>query len=107
MFEHSYRPPKKLWEGIVFSRVCLSTGWRVSVMLPIANDALDLTVQGLPPCPSPPSVMVAKAGDLFKLVHFRTSPPPRPPVLTSGGYGREASGIHPTLMFSCCVKKFT
>ena len=30
-----------------------------------------------------------------------------PPVLTSGGYGREASGMHPTVIFSCCVKKFT
>ena len=75
--------------------VCAQGGGECHVT--ITNDALDLTVQGLPPCPSPPSVMVAKAGDLFKLVHFRTPPS----LLTSSGYGREASGMHPTVIFSC------
>ena len=42
-----------------------------------------------------------------QICSLQDTPTPPPPVLTSGGYGREASGIHPTLMFSSCVKKFT
>ena len=74
----------------------------------VTRDALDLTIEGLPP-PSPGPLLyrdplavtlLAKPAELFKLVHLRTSggqdlrlvqmcsleDPPRPPVLTSSGY---------------------
>ena len=44
----------------------------------ITHDALDITVQGLSPLPSPPpdppasKNLVAITGNLFKLVHLRT-----------------------------------
>ena len=50
---------------------------------------------------------MAVTGDLIKLVHLRTPPPP---VLTSGGhrskYGFQAGGTHPTGMLSCFIVCF-
>ena len=84
----------KLWEGNVFSCVCLSAG---GPNVTITHDALDLTVQplALPPTlqtwdsPQSPEDMGAKpcsllapSGDLFKLVRL-TYPPL---ILTFGGH---------------------
>ena len=59
----------------------------------------------LPPCCWH---LVVTIGDLFKLGHLRTTPPPTPspPVLTSNDgyrktYGWQAGGAHPTGMLSC------
>ena len=49
-----YRPPSKLREGNVFSRVCLSIH-RGGSLATITHDALDLTVQG----PSPESLCIS------------------------------------------------
>ena len=46
-----YRPPTKLWEGNVFTRVCLSV--HRGFPCDHYHDSLDLTVQG--PQPSPPT----------------------------------------------------
>ena len=43
-----YRSPTKLWEGNVFSPVCLS----------ITRDALDLAIQGPTPKPPPPGMVL-------------------------------------------------
>ena len=55
---NNYRPPKKLQEGNVFSRVCpsvsLSTGGGGSHVT-IARDALDLIIQSPPPPGPTPS----------------------------------------------------
>ena len=42
---YHYRLPRKLWEGNVFSHVCLSFCLRGGSHVTITHDALDLTVQ--------------------------------------------------------------
>ena len=81
---NNYRLPTKFQEGNVFSRVCPH--------VTITHDALHLTAQGPPaqaqfpwtsdlrhlPPPGPAPCwwhLVVITGDLFKLVHSRTSPP--------------------------------
>ena len=104
----------KLWEGNVFSRVCLSTGGRSHIA--ITNDALYLTIHGplaivpppfvqgpLSPTPSLLDKLVAKTEDLFKFVHLRT-----PLVLTPDGWLLNhiwwATGrMQPTGMLSCFI----
>ena len=66
----------------------------------ITNNALNLTVQDLPP----PRHLVAKTGDLFQLVHFRT-------LATSDDIWwllmlvllAQAGGMHPTIILFCYV----
>ena len=64
--------------------VILSTG-EGGFHVTITHDELDLTVQGfLGTSPPWQSYLVAKTGDLLKLVHLKTLI--LPPVLTSGAY---------------------
>ena len=48
-----YRPPTKLREGNVFSRVCSGRS-----LVIVTHDALDITIQGAPPPPPPDMVNV-------------------------------------------------
>ena len=107
----------------MFSVVCLFVQW--GSHLTITYDVLDLTKQ--PPSPPPlnrdppPTPLLltsggqdgkhfqtglhevvtcgAKTGDMLKLVHLRTPPPPA--VVSGGRYGDRAGSTHPTGMPSC------
>ena len=81
-----YHPPTKLWEGNVFSRICLFTGcpmWPLAMMhwtspySPHSNVDMSKVVQLGPHCTGTP---------LFQ---------PCPP------FGLQAGGSHPTGMLSC------
>ena len=82
--EFSYRLPRMLRKGNVFSCVCLSVShsFGEGSQVIFTHDVLDLTVHGFsappdmkPYCkgpPDPPAGLVAITGDLFKLVHLST-----------------------------------
>ena len=78
-----YRLPTKYREGNVFARVYLSTGGHVT----ITHDALDLTIQDLPPGPGsgsdPSRHGISRPTQLPQTCDLRTNPPhphphPRP-----------------------------
>ena len=89
-----FRPPTKLREDNVFTRVCLSINSRGESHVTIIHDSLDLTVQLPPPHIGPhwtgtpvsdiwwPSL--GACSNLFTSGH--------PPVLTSGGYSSTTVG---------------
>ena len=125
---HIYHPPTELWEGNVFSCMCLSSGlspranvsmWPLPMMPwtslygasssqtsdlgPTCPQFLDIR----PGNPSSPSLccywhLVAIIGDLFKHVRLRKSLP-----RVTSGYGHwrthsfQVGGTHPTGMHSC------
>ena len=101
-------PANQIVEGIVFSRVCLFTG---GSHVTITHDDCTRT---LPPDPDPHPgngaslyrdplevTSVMKTGDLFKLVHFRTPPPPYFTHWCWHLVVTEACTNSPTEMLSC------
>ena len=66
-----YRPPTKLRESNVFSRVCLSVHRGDHVT--ITHDAFDLTVQGPPALP----LLVTSGGQDWRSVHTCSFEDPR------------------------------
>ena len=132
---HIYHPPTELWEGNVFSCMCLSSGlspranvpmWPLPMMPwtslyrasssqtsdlgPTCPQFLDIR----PGNPSIPSLccywhLVAIIGDLFKHVRLRK---PLPRVTSGYGHWRthsfQVGGTHPTGMLSCleCFRSY-
>ena len=80
----SYRPQTKLWEGNIFTGVCLSTRRGV---VPSHHNPLDYTIPGLYPVPPGPY--------LLRTIPITRTIPPDP--LSQN----HKSGTHPTGMFSC------
>ena len=96
-----YRPQTKLCQGNVSTGICLFTGGRGDPMWPLPimhRTTLYLqpppTCNLVPPLPPPPDMgpgylplcywhLEVITGDLFKLVHLITYPPPRTPPLVA------------------------
>ena len=105
--------PMKLWEGNVFTGVCLSMGRGGSLVPgPFQGVSMSKVGEGLGcpggwvPSPSwSPMLRYIRGRGVGMSRGGRYSPGP-PPIWDTTGYGRQAGGTHPTAMLSCLTYNF-